>query len=888
MNKIGASLRLVALAAAISAGLAGCNNSVHSVDIAETIEGIASDGIGIANTTLAIVDAQKQVIEDITTDENGRFRFSPGSHSYPFMLSISTNGKTYYSLLTGSDRQVNINAATTVISQLALNTSQLANAQSAATFKTITIDKIAQAEDIYLRAIRADSQLASQLFDVSPRTKIYTAGNVSADGDAYQQYMAMVEPSLSPLNGQLLLLNKKPYRFNTYTTVEHRVADDLLTGGLGDAGILGSAPGYLDPFGFITALELRKNAVYAAYHAMTDLSTNGGYGTLWGRVSQVPGVEYLGYADTGDGVHNVSTLVQIPDSFDQKNPCIVVVPSSGLGGVYIANPNAEWGLKRGCAVAVTDKGAGTAAEYIDTGDSYLIDGLGGSSLSTTTTLQFKSGYSNAQRVDYKKNTPSRFAFKFAHSQKNPEKAWGQNTLDAAKFAFYLLNERFGPLADVGSRRLRSIKPENTTVILAGDGEGGEAALAAVEQDVLTLVDGAVLAQPSAQTNADSVAIAQGNAPVKASGKSLLDYTSYANLYQPCAALATPSGPAAALIDTVAAGNRCASLKQKGLLTSDTLTAQASEAQTKLLEYGWQPESAELHGPVYVRSTAGYAMAYTNAYGKRTALENLCGLSYASVDSGGLPITSPITIRRTLFADGNGMPPYGGIELISNDSTGGARIWTKGVSPTTGRADYSFDTAYCLRSFALGKDLMSGAPLVDSEVRDADGKLISQDFSGTIANTIKTSINEVKLTAALQGRPTIILHGRNDALMPVNHSSRPYVAKSLAVDGVRSKLRYYEVLNAQHYEAALGDPSMPGFDSRYVPLRPYLLQSLDLMYGYLTLKQPLPESQVLRTVPRGGVPGAAPAISSNNVPPISTSPASTDIIRFSGSTLSIPN
>lgn len=887
MNKIGASLRLVALAAAISAGLAGCNESGQSVDIAETIEGIASDGIGIASAPVTIFDSQKQAIESITTDENGRFHFNPGTHSYPFMLSVAVNGKTYYSLMTGADRQVNINVATTVISQLALNTSDLATAQVSAAFKSIKAEKIAQAEEVYLRAMRADSQLASQLFDVSPRVKNYNPGNSLGDGDAYQQYMNMIEPSLGVLNGQILLLNKIPYRFSDYKKTTYRVSDDLLTAGLDDAGMRGGAPGY-DEIRGISAADLRKNAIYNAYHTFTDLSANGGYGSLWGAVSKVSGVEYLGYSDAGDGVHNVSTLVQIPDAFDQKKPCLIVVPSAGTGGVYSANPTAEWGLKRGCAVAVTDKGAGIAAEYIKTGDSYLIDGLIGNTLGNTNTPQFKAAYSDEQRSTYNKGFPNRFTFKFAHSQQNPERAWGQNTLDAAKFAFYLLNEHFSPLADIGSRRLWTIKPENTSVILAGDGEGGAAALAAVEQDVLTLVDGAVLAQPSAQTNADSVTVVQGNAPVKAAGKSLLDYTSFANLYQPCAALATPSGPAAVLIDTVAAGNRCASLKQKGLLTGDTLAAQASEAQDKLLAYGWQPESAELHGPVYVRSTAGYAMAYTNAYAKLTALDNLCGLSYASVDTNGIPVESPLTVRRTLFANGNGMPPYAGIELINNDSTGGARTWTKGVSPTTGRADYSFDTAYCLRSFALGKDPVSGAPLVDRETRDADGKLLSQDFSGTRANTIKTSINEIKLAAALQGRPTIILHGRNDALMPVNHSSRPYVAKSLAVDGARSKLRYYEVLNAQHYEAALGDPAMPGFDTRYVPLRPYLLQSLDLMYGYLTLKQPLPESQVLRTVPRGGVPGAAPAISSNNVPPISASPASADMIRFSGSTLSIPN
>jgi hydroxybutyrate-dimer hydrolase len=886
MNKFGASVRLGLLSAAVGLAMSGCNSdSTANAEIAETIVGVASDGVGIANINISIMDAQKTTIDEISTDANGRFQFNPGSRSYPFMLSVASNGKTYYSLVTGADKQVNINPATTVITQLALGSSQLASAYANATFKTVTAAKIAQAEAHYLQAMRADSQVAAALFDTSPRTKDYQPGSKIVDGDAYQQYMAMVEPTLSLLDGRVLLLNNKPYRFGDYKTVEHKVSDDLLSAGLGDAGMLGPAPGYSGLLGSVTAAELRKNAIYNAYHALTDLSANGGYGALWPKVSQVPGVEYLGYADSGDGSRNVSTLVQIPDAFDTQKPCIVVVPSTGLAGIYTANPTAEWGLKRGCAVAVTDKGAGTGAEYIDTGESYQIDGMLGSSSGTTTTLQFKTGYTNEERLLYKADHPHRFAFKFAHSRHNPQQHWGQNTLDAIKFAFYLLNERFGPVADVGGRKLRSILPENTSVILAGSAEGATAVLAAAERDVLALVDGAVLAQPNAYLDFSGVSITQGGQAVAAAGKSPADYLSYANLYQPCAALAEQGAPGAAEIDSVAAANRCAALKQKGLLAGDSLGAQARESQDKLLAYGWQPDSAALHGVAYVRATAGSATAYISAYAKPTALDNMCDLSYAVVNSAGAPVFAEGAFRRTLFANGNGMPPYAGIDLINNAAAGGARHWAKAISVSSALMDYSFDTAYCLRRLALGRDPITGVALVDKETRDADGKLISTDWSGTWAANVKNSLSENRLSAVLQGKPAIILHGRSDPQFPVNHGARPYVAKSLASDGVRSKLRYYEVLNAHHWDAV---NAVAGFDTRYVPLRPYLQQSLDLMYSHLTLNQALPQSQVLRTTPRGGTAGAAPALTTANVPPIAATPAENDLIRFSGSTLSIPN
>ena len=54
------------------------------------------------------------------------------------------------------------------------------------------------------------------------------------------------------------------------------------------------------------------------------------------------------------------------------------------------------------------------------------------------------------------------------------------------------------------------------------------------------------------------------------------------------------------------------------------------------------------------------------------------------------------------------------------------------------------------------------------------------------------------------------------------------------------------------------------------------------------EDPLPPSQVVWTTPRGGTPGAAPAITTANVPPISNAPAAADTITYSGGTVTIPD
>src|SRR6266478_8099354 len=112
------------------------------------------------------------------------------------------------------------------------------------------------------------------------------------------------------------------------------VADDLLTAGLGKSGLAGAAPAVADPVN-PTAAELRRLAIYNNYRALVDVNTNGGYGSLYGPnvdvkgnattfEGKIAGNEYVAYADDGTGTQNVTMMVQVPATFDPKNPCIVI------------------------------------------------------------------------------------------------------------------------------------------------------------------------------------------------------------------------------------------------------------------------------------------------------------------------------------------------------------------------------------------------------------------------------------------------------------------------------------------------------------------------------------------------------------------------------------
>jgi hydroxybutyrate-dimer hydrolase len=98
------------------------------------------------------------------------------------------------------------------------------------------------------------------------------------------------------------------------------------------------------------------------------------------------------------------------------------------------------------------------------------------------------------------------------------------------------------------------------------------------------------------------------------------------------------------------------------------------------------------------------------------------------------------------------------------------------------------------------------------------------------------------------------------------------------EGSASKLSLYEVTNGQHFDAFLG---VAGFDTRFVPVHYYNLQALNLMWSHLKSGTALPPSQVIHTTARGGTAGAAPALTTANLPAILASPGANAITVTNG-------
>ncbi|HZX71077.1 MAG TPA: 3-hydroxybutyrate oligomer hydrolase family protein, partial [Rhodanobacter sp.] len=142
----------------------------------------------------------------------------------------------------------------------------------------------------------------------------------------------------------------------TVRVTEHRGQDDLLSAGLGLAGLAGAPVPFANPLD-PTATELRRRAIQTSWKGIADLGPLGGYGTVYGEVPDVSGREYQMFARIPGAHAPHRVLLQLPDAFDRHKRCLVVTASSGSRGIYGAIALAgAWGLPRGCAVAYTDKG----------------------------------------------------------------------------------------------------------------------------------------------------------------------------------------------------------------------------------------------------------------------------------------------------------------------------------------------------------------------------------------------------------------------------------------------------------------------------------------------------------------------------------------------------
>jgi hydroxybutyrate-dimer hydrolase len=648
------------------------------------------------------------------------------------------------------------------------------------------------------------------------------------------------------------------------------ITNDLLTAGLGKSGLGNSTPpGFVDPL-HPTAEELRRLAIYVNYRALVDPTPGGGFGLFYGPNVKADGTvttgegliagdEYLTFEKGQDGRTNVTMMVQIPDSFDPTNSCIVTAPSSGSRGVYGAIATAgEWGLKHGCAVAYTDKGTGTGADDLQNNTVNLIRGERIDAMQAGDDSNFTANLSDSERAAFNAATPNRFAFKHAHSQQNPEKDWGENVVRSIKFAFKVLNEKLG-------LRGVQITKQNTIVIASSVSNGGGASARAVEQDKDHLIDGLAVGEPNVNPrfNSSFVIVQSGHPPLAAHSRPLIDYITLVNVFQGCADLAPAN--ATAPLNLAPSAQRCADLHAKGLIAATALADQATEAQKIINDFGILPEQNLVQpGYWFAYVSQAIAVTYANTYGRFSVLDNLCNYSFGATTAG---VPGPLApgAEAAIFGTSNGIPPTSGVNLINNAAPGSAK------EDRVSTPNQNLDGALCLRALATGKDATTGMPLTG--------------VVGDQARRIGEGVEDIIASGNLHGTPAVFVTGRNDGILPPNFASRAYFGLNNVVEGSQSPLHYYEVTNAHHLDSF---NQFPGYDTTFIPLHRYFIQAMDLMYDHLRHGRALPPSQVVHTIPRGGNPGAAPPITVSNVPPIADTPPSSSLITFANGQVNIPN
>ena len=658
-------------------------------------------------------------------------------------------------------------------------------------------------------------------------------------------------------------------------TVYDGVTDDLLSAGLNLEGLRDAAPapGFVDPLN-PTPAELRRRALYNNYRAIVDPVSAGGMGLLWGPKSPgtpvipgatfglIPGVEYKAYLRDRDGIHvgNIPAAVQIPKHFNPDKPCIVAAMPSGSRSLYGAISIAEWALFKGCAVALPGKGTDTGFHLLTPDLADDLDGVYGPADALGDDAQFAVRSSPSLEA-YVGANPDRIATKHAHSQINPERLWGRYGLKGIEFAFFALNDHFG------RKGKHSFDKRNTLVIAAGASNGGGMALRALEDDGKGLIDGLVVTEPNIQPRDGRFTIRVGDEPpFDPRGRTLYDSMTLMSVYAACAAHASGAAGTVLFGPQALGIARCTSLREKGLVSGDTLAEQAESAREKLREHGYAaPQDWGIASHDTLGLWRSLQVTYANSYGRFAVQDNLCGMSFAGL-AGLVPgPLAPDAVAR-LFADSSGVPPTGGVNIFADKAANGPIVEAAAISPSTGRADLNLDGALCFRSLETGEGL--------------DG-LGWANFA-----RVQRGTREVQTTGRLHGRPAIVIHGRQDALVFPNLHSRAYYALNQQAERGKSRLSYIEVSTGQHFDAFISSLFFGPAGVQFAPLHYYFVQAMDNMYAHLTERAKLLPSQVVRPTPRG-----VQAYTADNVPallpPAKLNPAAGDRIRFQHNQLLIP-
>ncbi|MFT3791650.1 MAG: 3-hydroxybutyrate oligomer hydrolase family protein [Rudaea sp.] len=579
-----------------------------------------------------------------------------------------------------------------------------------------------------------------------------------------------------------------PFLFGALRETAHRGGDDLLSAGLGLAGLRAAPVPFSDP-ATSTPAELRRRAIRTAWLGIADLGPLGGYGVVYGAVPNVPGREFHAFARLPHATQPHRVLAQVPDAFDAKARCLVVTASSGSRGIYggIALAGA-WGLTHGCAVAYTDKGAGSGYFDMATDTGVALDGTRAER--GTAELEFApSGDADDAGI----------AIKHAHSTDNPEAHWGEHVMQAAQFGLAMLDRAFPEQAP--------FTPHDTKIIAVGLSNGGGAVLQAAGIDDAGWLAGVVAV--AANVNAPRVE-AQGD-DEGGHARTLYDYGSEAALLAPCALLDARFDDVRAALaklpgnDIATWAARGASLHAAGILAAADTKAQAAEALARLRAGGWgDPALATAASTTAYDLWRAFIATYASAYTRSVVGAMPCGFRFSARGADRKPRAATPAERAAWWSDASGIAPGAGVFLVEDEPTHGA--------------DSAWPGLVCLRELWTG--------------------------TNPAAARLRASVQATQPRLPRRGLPICLVHGAEDGLIPAAFSSDAYVAWLRTND---RDATYWRVPHAQHFDAFL---AWPGFGERYVPMLAFAYAALDRMYAHVVHGAPLDRGPTPNATPRG--------------------------------------
>jgi len=422
----------------------------------------------------------------------------------------------------------------------------------------------------------------------------------------------------------------------------HRDGDDLLSAGLGLAGLALPLPAPANPEA-PTPAELRRRAIYSNWRGIVDLVPGSGFGQFYGSLLPIPGREFRAFAQLPGTNTRHRVLLQVPDGFDRDKRCLVVAPASGSRGVYGAiGVAAPWAFLNGCAVVYTDKGAGTGLYDAGSATGVALDGTRAPVGSAPLEFEPRDAAGTGQVL-----------FRHAQSGENPEADWGRYAVQAMEFGLWALT-RAWPDDE-------SFRTDNSRVIGIAISNGAGALLRAAELPQAAGFRAIVAAEPNV------------HAP---GGRAPYDYMTEAALYVPCAFGAAALADAPSLVPPVAraavSAARCASLASAGLLQADDPKDLPAAAHAYLRERGWtDPALGSASVMVTFDLWRAIGVAYAAAHMRTGAGPLPCDYAYAPLDAAGKVRATTASERALWWSDGTGIGPNVGIGLVDGRATPGA-------------------------------------------------------------------------------------------------------------------------------------------------------------------------------------------------------------------------